>query len=81
MANGAAANSTKTDGSFPIPVREGKRNSKRAYNRSLVCAALFHEGPHSRIGLKHSTGLPMSRLSDICGGLLRDGVIRESMVV
>lgn len=55
-------------------------NSKRAYNRSLVCASLFHEGPRSRIGLKTATGLPMSRLTDICGGLLREGVIRESMI-
>ncbi|MCC6492529.1 MAG: ROK family protein [Pirellulales bacterium] len=54
--------------------------SKRAYNRSLVCAALFHEGPRSRIDLQHATGLPLSRLSDICGGLLDEGVIRESMV-
>lgn len=57
-----------------------KPNSKRAYSRSLVCASLFHEGPRSRIGLKLATGLPMSRLSDICGGLLQDGVIRESMI-
>jgi predicted NBD/HSP70 family sugar kinase len=57
-----------------------KPNSKGAYNRSLVCASLFHEGPRSRIGLKTSTGLPMSRLTDICGGLLREGVIRESMI-
>jgi len=58
----------------------GARRSKGAYNRSLVCAALFHEGPRSRIGLGQATGLPLSRLSDICSGLLRDGVIRESMV-
>lgn len=61
-------------------VRGSERNSKRAYNRSLVCASLFHEGPRSRIGLKLTTGLPLSRLSDICGGLLSDGVIRESMI-
>jgi predicted NBD/HSP70 family sugar kinase len=60
--------------------QSAKPNSKRAYNRSLVCASLFHEGPRSRIGLKSSTGLPMSRLSEICSGLLREGVIRESMV-
>jgi predicted NBD/HSP70 family sugar kinase len=54
--------------------------SKRAYNRSLVCAALFHEGPRSRVDLKHATGLPLSRLSDICSSLLDEGVIRESMV-
>jgi predicted NBD/HSP70 family sugar kinase len=79
MSNGAIAN-VQADLPPPFTVRGGKRNSKRAYNRSLVCASLFHEGPRSRIGLKHSTGLPMSRLSEICGGLLRDGVIRESMV-
>lgn len=62
------------------PVRGSYRNSKRAYNRSLVCASLFHEGPRSRVGLKQTTGLPLSRLSEICGELLRDGVIRESMV-
>jgi predicted NBD/HSP70 family sugar kinase len=45
-----------------------------------VCAALFHEGPRSRVDLKHVTGLPLSRLSDICGSLLDDGVIRESML-
>ncbi len=54
--------------------------SKRAYNRSLVCAALFHDGPHSRADLGHATGLPLSRLSDICGSLLNEGVIRESMI-
>ncbi|HEX6963325.1 MAG TPA: ROK family protein, partial [Lacipirellula sp.] len=58
----------------------GSARSKRAYNRSLVCAALFHEGPRSRFDLKQATGLPLSRLSDICGSLLNDGVIRESMV-
>ncbi len=60
--------------------RGGDRRSKRDFNKSLVCAALFHEGPRSRVGLKQATGLPLSRLSDICSGLLRDGVIRESMV-
>lgn len=70
--------STKTNP--PVWQRDEGRNSKRAYNRSLVCASLFHEGPRSRIGLKQSTGLPLSRLSDICGSLLNEGVIRESMV-
>lgn len=79
MPKGAGSKSP-SESAPPILTRGGKRNTKRAYNRSLVCAALFHEGPRSRIGLKHSTGLPMSRLSDICGGLLRDGVIRESMI-
>jgi predicted NBD/HSP70 family sugar kinase len=58
----------------------GAERSKRAYNRSLVCAALFHKGPHSRVDLQRTTGLPSSRLSDICGSLIVDGVIRESMV-
>jgi predicted NBD/HSP70 family sugar kinase len=58
----------------------GFGRSKRAFNRSLVSAALFHEGPRSRIDLKQATGLPLSRLSDICGSLLNDGVIRESMI-
>jgi predicted NBD/HSP70 family sugar kinase len=58
----------------------GPERSKRAYNRSLVCAALFHEGPRSRVDLQQDTGLPLSRLSDICGSLLTDGVIRESMI-
>jgi predicted NBD/HSP70 family sugar kinase len=65
---------------FPLPIHGVGRNSKRVYNRSLVCAALFHEGPRSRIGLQQSTGIPLSRLSDICADLLRDGVIRESMI-
>lgn len=64
----------------PVWRRDDGRNSKRAYNRSLVCAALFHEGPHSRIGLKQATGLPLSRLSDICSSLLNEGVVRESMI-
>ena len=64
----------------PVWRREDGRSSKRAYNRSLVCAALFHEGPRSRVGLKQATGLPLSRLSDICGSLLTEGVIRESMI-
>ncbi|BBO35192.1 hypothetical protein PLANPX_4804 [Lacipirellula parvula] len=70
--------STKTNP--PVWRREDGRSSKRAYNRSLVCAALFHEGPRSRVGLKQSTGLPLSRLSDICGSLITEGVVRESMI-
>src|SRR4051794_408671 len=77
--------STKISNAHPpagsgVLYHSAKPNSKRAYNRSLVCASLFHEGPRSRIGLKLATGLPMSRLSEICGGLLRDDVIRESMI-
>lgn len=71
---------TSTKTTPPVWKRDDSRNSKRAYNRSLVCAALFHEGPRSRIGLKQATGLPLSRLSDICGSLLNEGVIRESMI-
>lgn len=58
----------------------GKQITKPAYNRLLVCASLFHEGAESRIGLHRRTGLPLSRLSEICGDLLRDGLIRESVV-
>ncbi len=32
------------------------------------------------MGLKQATGLPLSRLSDICGSLLTEGVVRESMI-
>jgi predicted NBD/HSP70 family sugar kinase len=32
------------------------------------------------VGLKQLTGLPLSRLSDVCGSLLDEGLIRESMV-
>jgi predicted NBD/HSP70 family sugar kinase len=78
MAKGSAKKSPM-DSALHL-VRGGERNSKTAYNRSLVCASLFHEGPRSRIGLKQATGLPLSRLSDVCGELLRDGVIRESML-
>ena len=74
----AANSSTKTNP--PVWMQPGTGRSKRAYNRSLVCAALFHEGPRSRVDLKHVTGLPLSRLSDICGSLLDEGVIRESMI-
>lgn len=73
--NKPAANQAPAPWSAASPGR-----SKRAFNRSLVCAALFHEGPRSRVDLKHATGLPLSRLSDICGSLLDDGVIRESMI-
>ncbi|MBN1488657.1 MAG: ROK family protein [Phycisphaerae bacterium] len=59
---------------------KGRRMTKPVYNRLLVCASLFHEGPESRVGLHHRTGLPISRLSEICGELLRDGLIRESVV-
>ncbi|AGA31415.1 ROK family protein [Singulisphaera acidiphila] len=58
----------------------GNQITKPAYNRLLVCASLFHEGAESRVGLHRRTGLPLSRLSDICGDLLRDGLIRESVV-
>ena len=80
MASRVGASTPRKSDPSSILVHGGKRNSKRAYNRSLVCAALFHEGARSRLGLKQATGLPLSRLSDICGGLLRDGLIRESMV-
>ena len=76
-ARSSSRRSAQNGGRWKSPA---KPNSKQAFNRSLVCAALFHEGPRSRIGLKHSTGLPMSRLTDICSGLLREGVVRESMV-
>lgn len=56
---------------------DGHRITKPAYNRRLVCATLFHEGPESRVGLHHRTGLPLSGLSEICGELLREGLIRE----
>ena len=75
-----SANMKSSKTNPPVWRREDGRNSKRAYNRSLVCAALFHEGPRSRVGLKQATGLPLSRLSDICGSLLTEGVIRESMI-
>jgi predicted NBD/HSP70 family sugar kinase len=58
----------------------GKQITKPAYNRLLVCATLFHEGPESRVGLQRRTGLQVSRLSEICGDLLREGLIRESVV-
>lgn len=58
----------------------GRRITKPAYNRLLVCATLFHEGPESRVGLRRRTGLPVSRLSEICGSLLREGLLRESIV-
>src|SRR5512146_783892 len=58
----------------------GNRITKPAYNRLLVCAVLFHEGPESRSGLRRRTGLPISRLSEICGDLLHDGLVRESIV-
>lgn len=59
---------------------EGKRITKPDYNRMLVCATLFHEGPQSRVGLHQRTGVPLSRLSELCGDLLRSGLIRESVV-
>lgn len=59
---------------------DGKRITKPAYNRLLVCATLFRDGPESRVGLHHRTGIPLSRLSEICGDLLRAGLIRESVV-
>lgn len=65
-----------SDSLFP----NGSRLTKPAYNRLLVCAVLFHEGPASRVGLRRRTGLPMSRLSAICAELLQDGLVRESLV-
>jgi predicted NBD/HSP70 family sugar kinase len=76
--NPTAKSSSKV--SPPAWLQPDVSRSKRAYNRSLVCAALFHDGPQSRVDLKHATGLPLSRLSDICGSLLDEGVIRESMI-
>ncbi|RIK87896.1 MAG: hypothetical protein DCC67_01345 [Planctomycetota bacterium] len=80
MAKTSGTKNASAKPSAPMWLHNGGTRSKRAYNRSLVCAALFHEGPRSRIDLQQATGLPLSRLSDICGDLLSDGVIRESMV-
>lgn len=67
-------------GPFPSWFPDGRRITKPAYNRLLVCATLFREGPESRVGLHHRTGIPLSRLSEISGDLLRAGLIRESVV-
>ncbi len=58
----------------------GRKVTKPRYNRQLVCAALHREGAVSRAGLHRATGIPMSRLSEVCGGLIRDGLVRESVV-
>lgn len=58
----------------------GRRVTKPRYNRQLVCAALYREGASSRMRLHQLTGIPMSRLSEICGELIRDGLARESAV-
>lgn len=80
MAKNGAARSAKAGREAPDWLQGSGSRSKRAFNRSLVCAALFHEGPRSRVDLRHATGLPLSRLTEICGSLLDDGVIRESMI-
>jgi predicted NBD/HSP70 family sugar kinase len=58
----------------------GKRITKPAYNRLLVCSTLFREGPESRMGLHERTGIPLSRLSEICSELIRAGLVREGFV-
>jgi len=58
----------------------GRKVTKPRYNRQLVCAALYREGASSRMRLHQVTGIPMSRLSEICGELIRDGLARESAV-
>ncbi len=64
----------------PVWFPNGKRITKPLYNQLLVCSTLFHEGPESRAGLGRRTGLPPSRLSEICSVLLRERLIRESVI-
>ncbi len=56
----------------------GGGGSKPAVHRRLVGSALFHRGPASRVGLSRATGLPHSRLTEICRDLIREGIVREA---
>jgi len=58
----------------------GRKVTKPQYNRQLVCATLHRDGPSSRVALHQATGIPLSRLSEICGELVRDGLARERVV-
>jgi predicted NBD/HSP70 family sugar kinase len=51
---------------------------KSAYNQLLVRAILFHRGPASRIELGQITGIPLSVLTETCGSLMAQGLIRET---
>lgn len=75
-AGGAGAAAAAAGIWFPA----GRKVTKPQYNRQLVCATLHREGPSSRVGLHQSTGIPLSRLSEVCGELIREGLVRESVV-
>ena len=64
----------------PSTVRKRQRMSipKSAYNQLLVRATLFHRGPASRVELGQITGIPLSVLTEICGSLISQGIIRET---
>lgn len=58
----------------------GRKVTKPRYNRQLVCSTLHRVGPSSRVALHQTTGIPLSRLTTICGELIRDGLVRECLV-
>ncbi|WP_165219630.1 ROK family protein [Aquisphaera insulae] len=58
----------------------GRRVTKPLYNRQLVCASLYRDGASSRVALHQATGIPLSRLSGLCGELIREGLVREGVV-
>jgi hypothetical protein len=60
------------------PTGSGSRS--RRTTGSSCAPRSFARGPESRVGLHHRTGIPLSRLSEISGDLLRAGLIRESVV-
>jgi predicted NBD/HSP70 family sugar kinase len=52
--------------------------SKGVYNRRLVLAVLYHQGPASRVEISRATGFPPPAVTLICRDLLRQGLIRAS---
>lgn len=75
-----SAGAAGADGAEGLWFPAGRKVTKPQYNRQLVCATLHREGPSSRVGLHQATGIPLSRLSEICGELIREGLVRESVV-
>lgn len=61
-------------GMSAIPDKASKmRLTKTEYNRMLIRAILFHEGPASRVELGRKTGLPLSAMTDLTSELIRQG--------
>ncbi|MBA3707976.1 MAG: ROK family protein, partial [Planctomycetes bacterium] len=59
----------------------GAPMTKSSYNRQLVRAILYRDGPASRVELGARTGLKLPVLTHVCSDLIDQGIIRETVAV